>query len=150
MVTENLWGKLPEIELTWAPFNILLGQAASLKEMTKDLLIAEVERNAEPDRVRGKESRFFVLELRIVAPSLNHYTYSVLTVRHGITMIPLKIDSSDGKNWECGNEDEFVDTLKQILSSSEVKKVIAGLLTQIQADHMLSKPTHYVNSTSAL
>ena len=96
--------------------------------------------------MRGKESRFFVLDLRIKAPSLNNYTYTVLHVRHGIAIYLVKIDACDGKDRECQDEKEFIAALEEIFSLTEVEKVIVGLLTQIQADKMQSMSTYNVTN----
>lgn len=137
-MAENLWGELPSFGLTRTPYNLLLEQATLLKDMSKDWLIGKVERNTRntytPDKEPEKDKSIFNLELFIVAPSLNNYTYSVLHAHHGLDTYPIYISSCDGQHCESKNEDEFLGALKHILSSDKVKKVIAALLTQIISD----------------
>jgi hypothetical protein len=136
MITENLWGELPEIEKTRTPYNILEEQAELLGKMTKHELVGNVERHTK--RGNSLEDKSFVLDFLIVAPSLD-YTYSLFSVFHGVTMYPLRISSTKNKTYHCKNEEEYLTALKEILSSENTKKLINGLLIQIFADKTSSK-----------
>lgn len=127
---KNLWGELPNTETLRTPYSILKEQASILSEITNGLLIGEV--NSYP------KENLFVMILRIKAPSLNNYTYSVVEVQHKIQLYPVFVmnlasDENQGFN-QCSSEEEFEKALGQILSSQEIKKVISVLLAQIQAD----------------
>jgi hypothetical protein len=130
MPIKNLWGELPPPDMIRTPYHILREQAALLEEMTQNLLVGEVDRNTNFGVLR--------LSLRIVAPTLNNYSYTVLDVEHDvITVYPVFIAShmseSDEFRVKCENEDKFVQELGRILSSERAKKVISGLLSQVKS-----------------
>jgi hypothetical protein len=154
---KNLWGDLPSIETIRTPYTLLKEQASILTEITKGLLIGEV--------IHNQKDKLFVLILRIKAPSLNNYSYSVLEVQYPINLYPVFVKNFASVNFnsveknlmntannplmslvdyggwlenqgysKCSSEEEFENTLGQILSSQEVKRVISALLAQIHAD----------------
>ncbi len=127
MAEMNLWGQLPTVEVRRTPYVILREQAALLGQMTENLLEGHVE--------KGREGSKFAAKLNIVAPTLDHYTYTVLHVDYPVALYPLKVwDTGEGAFRECGNDAEFVEAVGEILSSDRVKRVIAGLLSQIRSD----------------
>jgi hypothetical protein len=140
---KNLWGELPKSENIRTPYTILKEQASLLTEITKGLLIGEVKLSSEVDALSkfassiiGEQSQSFVAFLRIKAPSLNNYTYSVVKIQYPIKLYPVLVKSLVVENFqsECSSEEEFENALGQILSSQEVKQVISALLAQIHAD----------------
>jgi hypothetical protein len=139
---KSLWGELPKFETIRTPYTILKEQASILSEITKGLLIGEVKRSQEVQVstkvALSKPGTYpeFVAFLTIKAPSLNNYTYSVVKVQYPMLLYPVLIESLAVDNLlrECSSEAEFENTLGQILSSQEVKRVISGLLAQIHAD----------------
>ena len=78
---KNLWGELPKSETIRTPYTLLKEQASLLSEITKGLLIGEVTNN--------QKDMFFVNILRIKAPSINNYTYSVVEVQYPIKLYPV-------------------------------------------------------------
>jgi hypothetical protein len=78
---KNLWGELPKPETIRTPYTLLKEQASLLSEITKGLLIGEVTNN--------QKDMFFVNILRIKAPSINNYTYSVVEVQYPIKLYPV-------------------------------------------------------------
>jgi hypothetical protein len=126
---KNLWGELPTAETIRTPYTILKEQGSVLSEITNGLLIGEVVVNNQRDN-------FFDLILRIKAPALNNYTYSVVEVRQPIQLYPVTITNLLGHTviGKYPSEEEFENALGEILSSPEVKQVISGLLAQIHAD----------------
>ncbi len=128
MGSENLWGNLPDVGTLRTPLTILKEQASVLGEMTEGLLIGNVKlkRSSVDDK--------FVLNLDIIAPALDNYTYSVVTVKQPPEFYPLELNfSQESKGDIINDEKTFVDGLGKILSSDEVKKVVVGLLSQIQS-----------------
>lgn len=125
---KNLWGELPNAETIRTPYTILKEQASILSELTNGLLLGEVVVNHQKDKL-------FVITLRIKAPSLNNYTYSVVEVQQPIQLYPVAIINLLENNMtKYSSEEEFENALGEILSSQEVKRVISGLLAQIHAD----------------
>lgn len=130
MAPQNLWGEFPNVEDVRTPTIVLKEQAAQLSTATKGVLRGKVS-------VR-QSGGWFTLQLRVVAPAIEGYEYTVLDVMHPIDPYPLTIVS----NWDkgrredgvkCNNEDEFVAALAAILQDDRVKRIVAALLAQSKA-----------------
>ncbi|MDY6786329.1 MAG: hypothetical protein SW833_28055 [Cyanobacteriota bacterium] len=144
---KDLWGEISQAKVLRTPYVILKEQASQLNQKTQGLLLGEVYKSIKQnqfkaslsEQINPKKSRHqeqFVNILRIKAPSLNNYTYSVVQVEYPIALYPVKVEgfAVEGFLRMCNNEDEFEQALGEILSSEEVRKVISILLAQIQAD----------------
>ena len=130
MATPNLWGELPSIDDIRAPITVLKEQAAQLQIMTRGVLRARV--------MNKQEGGWFTLELRIVAPAIENYEFTVLETRHSIGGYPLEVTPSwrrgrSDSTIECADEGEFVKALGDILASDRVRQVIRSLLAQSKA-----------------
>lgn len=129
---KNLWGDL-DLSLKdniRTPYVILKEQAALLGKLTNNLLIGHV--------IKNKLDKDFENTLRIKVPSLNSYTYSVLKVDYSIGTYPLTMQNFMGiepKIETCENQEEFESCLEKILSSSEMKRIISSLISDIKADN---------------
>ncbi|WP_295390093.1 hypothetical protein [uncultured Thiodictyon sp.] len=121
----NLWGSLPEVSPVLAPVAILREQGQMLAQATKGLLYAEA-------RFQPASSGFEVA-MRIVAPSLNNYTYEILRVGHGVELYPAWV-TADAEPIECHDERAFEEAVAKVLQSDRVRRAISGLLAQIQAN----------------
>jgi len=120
----SMWGDLGDLEKVMTPTVYLREQADLLYEATKSVLRGEVTREA------SSGARFRVV-LHIVAPRINYYRYTLLTVRHSLDPYPNKItDHVNSKEYECEDEEQFLSALKTIVSSPEVRHVIAMLISQ--------------------
>ncbi|MCH7859968.1 MAG: hypothetical protein IID14_09790 [Candidatus Marinimicrobia bacterium] len=135
MAGENLWGELPAVETERTPLVILREQCAILGELTENVLEGRV-------RKIWKGNRFHLI-MEIVAPALDNYVYTVLRVDHGIQMYPLEIvrlnlelDEIGRGNpaQHCKNEAEYINVLRENLSSDTVRRVIMGLITLGKAE----------------
>ncbi|MBP0018505.1 MAG: hypothetical protein J7647_13270 [Cyanobacteria bacterium SBLK] len=141
---ENLWGDIPTSEDMRTPSTILREQASKLTELTQGLLEGEVVfipydnisfAHKLYERLDPNQQKFYGT-LRIKVPSLANYTYSLLEIGYSIQAYPVFVRNLAGEDskQECANEEEFKVVLRGILSSDEVKRVIAILLSQIQAE----------------
>ncbi len=149
---KNLWGEVSLTQTRRNPYTILKEQASILGEITNGLLVGEVTQLPRPiteaqfpdmygqKAVLGKslisdqeEGRLYA-SLRIVAPALNHYKYSVIQINYPIEFYPLMlIDlANDEAVHRCPNEESFEQVLQQVLRSNKVKDVIEALLSQVQ------------------
>ena len=133
MAVKNLWGDLPELSDVRSPATILREQASLLTQMTKGTLQGEVSLLKRKDK--------FDLTLRILAPALDNYSYTVLGVVYPIEMYPA--DVFDAHNLppiprSCTDEESLQSTLANILSSSRTQKVISHLLAQSKGDEITS------------
>ena len=129
---KNLWGELPVKDSIRTPYIILKEQAFILNEATNQLLIGHVEKIV----LKRNPSYDFECVLEIKAPSINNYSISVVEIKYPITIYPLIISSqvAEDSYQECRNETELNQILEKILSSSEVKRVVLGLLSEVRAD----------------
>jgi hypothetical protein len=129
---KSLWGDLSQTEIVRTPFTILKEQAGILSKATRGLLVGDVDRTQSPEH----QNVYSVLVLRVVAPSLDNYHYSILQVHHDIKLYPLEIIdlAGDGNRKQCESEEEFEQGLGGILSSPAVRKVISALLSDIHAN----------------
>lgn len=152
---KNLWGDLP-VEEFRTPHVMLREQASILTEATNGLLVGTVVKEkftkipfTSPKYVtlkmledlqekHDKQNKYtWTSRLEIIVPSINNYSISIVQIDYPLKMYPLKILSTvtdDYRYQKCETEEEFNQKLEEILSSSDVKKIIAGLLTEIRAD----------------
>jgi hypothetical protein len=135
-MTKNLWGQLPKTATIKTPYAILLEQAAILRELTNGLLTGDVKRIQTEFDEQGSMGERFKVKLLIVAPALANYSYTVGVITYPLsTLYPVILKPSyDDKYVKCDSEEEFLQTLEQVLSSEKTQKVVVNLLAQIQAD----------------
>ncbi|MGM4988385.1 hypothetical protein [Tardiphaga sp. 841_E9_N1_2] len=125
----DLWGELPTAADVKSPHAILLEQANALQDKTEGLLVGRVTR----DTVNSE----FMSRLAIVAPSLNNYSYSVATVVYPVNFYPLRAVSNTTGDWaDLPDEKSYIAWLQAELTSAHMRKVIAGLRAEIQADYV--------------
>lgn len=125
MTTKNLWGELPELENIRTPAAILREQAMLLTEMTVAVLRGEVSVTPRKEGLR--------LNLFILVPALNNYSYSVLYVDHPLTLYPLTVFDGAEEEITCADEDSFLAAIETVLKSPRVRKAIQALLAQSNA-----------------
>jgi len=116
----DLWA--PDIGKTQVttPLAILRSQAALLAQKTNHVLEALVETTAE--------GSIFRHDFCILAPALDNYKYRLFGIWTGIDLYPIR--QSRGTAVELRSEQEFVDWLKDELSSDKTRTVILALLSQ--------------------
>jgi hypothetical protein len=120
----NLWGDLPDTSSLHAPVMILSEQAQILEQGTSGLLIGRTN-------VRQRDDKFSV-EMAIIAPTLNNYSFSLLTVMHDIGLYPAFVITDGKEPVECKDQQEFEAEIARVLQSEHVRRVIAGLLAQMR------------------
>jgi len=127
MAIKNLWGEIDNLPQIKPPVSILKEQSQMLEKMTKGLLVGKIVSNSKDNE--------FEYTFYINAPSLNNYTYPILMIYHEITLYPVTIEILHKKERmiECKDIEEFEAKLGNIFSSPEIRKVISGLLSQIQS-----------------
>jgi hypothetical protein len=123
---EDLWGELPDASKIRTPQAILLEQGEVLAQKTKGLLVGRVSRSAS-----GSE---FKIHFSITAPSLS-YSQVIMIVEHPVSLYPMQITNLvESEYYEVSDEAQFVGAIREILSSPAIKRVIGGLMAQINAD----------------
>src|SRR5262245_22267290 len=117
-MSTNLWGNLGNISVPRTPLSILKEQAKILTQETSGLLEGRVFSSTVQYEDR------FLHTLDIVVPALNDYSYTVAQISHDIDLYPVTV-ASQSKKAECQDEEEFIDALAAVLTSSKTKTVIA-------------------------
>jgi hypothetical protein len=124
-MAKNMWPHVRAGNVR-TPLLILREQAGLLGRMTKNVVTARV--------TDGHVGKDFVYSLSLVAPALDYYSYTILTIRHTVKVYPLTIeDHVNETRYEAATESEFLQALQAILKSDEVKRVIELLLSQSAA-----------------
>jgi hypothetical protein len=125
MSTKSLWGDLSDLEIVRTPKEILMEQAQLLTEATDGVLVGNVESQS------GSTTRLFIHDFDVTVPTLNNYSYTLLRIRHGVAMYPVRVEASDpSTSKDCPNEEEFISTVGSILSSSAVRFILSRLRSQ--------------------
>ena len=123
MCAKNMWGKLDDLEPIKTPTLILKEQGTLLFNATNGVLFGKTILETAGDK--------FFITFDIIAQYLNEYRYTLLTVRHGLDVYPLKVgDKVHNVEYSCETEERFVEIVEHILSSTEVRKIIQTLISQ--------------------
>jgi len=131
MSKKDLWGDIEKVTLPANPRMVLKEQADAIGQKTKFILKGKVVSGSK----KGEGDKpSFTSVLIIEARRLDNYTYDLLFIEYPLEMYPVVIHSlPDLKSYTCNTEEEFVEKLGRILSSEEVMKTIAALLSQSRA-----------------
>jgi hypothetical protein len=122
---KNLWGDLTSLEVVRTPKTVLEEQANLLTKATKGVLFGVVEDASYPGQ--------FQYNLDVRVPSLNNYSYTILSVSHSLDLFPLRLRAErPATDVKIDSDDQFEDLLERILSSSEVRSALSRLKSQVQ------------------
>lgn len=131
----DLWGNLDlSNENKNDPFEILNKQVDIFEKKVKSVLFAKlVKQNIS----NGNSEYDLATNFQIVAPTLDHYAYTLFTLYCKIEVeYPLKIevnfvinsnDSTVESEYKCNNQQEFIDALSNILQSDDAKRIVKNL-----------------------
>lgn len=127
MAKDSFWAPLPDVESIRTPLAIMNEQAVALSELTNRLLEgAVVQSSNNPGNIAAT--------LQIIAPSLNGFRVSMVSISHGIQLYPLVlIDHMTSAQVSVPSEEVFNQELKEILGSEKTRQIIASLLVQIKS-----------------
>lgn len=134
-MVESLWS-IPATENVRPPLTIMKEQATALTEQTRGSLVGSVE--------TAEYGGGLKVNLAVHVPALNNYRYHVLTYTQPITMYPGRLASeipvasllngyAPPQSIEVENEQEFLEALKRLLTSDEMKQLVSSLLVQANA-----------------
>jgi len=120
---EDFWPEITPGKMA-TPVALLREQAGLLGQKTRNLVVGEVR--------SGQKGEEFTHNLNLVAPALGRYTYTALTISHGIALYPVAIQNRvrQTRPFVVRSEEELKDALKDILSSEEMKHLIEALIAQ--------------------
>ena len=123
MSARNLWGDLGALEIVRTPKDILKEQASFLTKATEGVLVGNVDEMDANGDVR--------YDVDVQVPSLNDYTYTLLSITHGLDLYPVRVSPRAAALTEtCDDETEFEAVLRTVLSSKQVKLILSRLLSQ--------------------
>ena len=135
----DLW---PDIEQSKdvLPVAILREQAAALGKKTGHLLEGRVNTRTDED---GNFNHSFY----VVAPTLDNYSYRLISITHGAEPYPItvpdpqiidpgarsfRIPSVHG-TLRIRSEKELLDYLREVLNSEKTMRIVGSLLAQVKA-----------------
>ncbi|MBD1401464.1 hypothetical protein [Pelovirga terrestris] len=122
MAVKNMWGDINDMTDLRTPHEIIEEQGQVLSEMTKGTLELKVERK--------QSNTVFNYDVFISLPAMQ-YKQRILRLMHDIKLYPANLYNEQGTNeYRCKNQEEFEDNLGSILSASETKVIISGLMAQ--------------------
>ncbi len=112
----------PADEIT-PPITILKKQAEILETQTKGTLKGLVWHFVTVNKIS--------IRLDILAQDLDDYSMTVLRIEQPLNIYPLRIfNEITNEEHKVENEEEFISTLRSILSSNDVKRVIKEIFSQ--------------------
>jgi hypothetical protein len=127
-MVESFW-KIPDtasVASVRTPLSLIKEQASALAKQTGGLLRA----NTITFVVGSK----LYIHLEVEVPALNGYSVQLLTYAQPAQIYPGTLQFSiKGQDVEIRNEQQFVDTLRDVLSSDDVQRVIGSLMAQAQS-----------------
>lgn len=135
----NLWPKKFGRGIL-TPLAVLRVQAAKFKDMTEGLLEADVTTEFEREDLK-------VHALELVAPALDGYRRTILTVRHahpGAYPLWLRSEFStatedydeDHPSGECGSQEELFAALREVFASRQLSTLVESLIAQINESEL--------------
>jgi hypothetical protein len=104
------------------PARMMREQASLLGRKTENVVEATVDTTTN----RGD----FVHSFDLVVPALDHYTYELFRIRHGVDLYPVYVDSPSFKQVELKTKDAFKAWLQERLSSPDTKRIVVSLVAQ--------------------
>ncbi|EPY6430834.1 hypothetical protein [Clostridium sporogenes] len=138
---ENLWENI-KIEKVTTPIDILQNQADYLKEYTRGLVYASLERNNFKETLENTSDFFY--DFYIKGKNVKDYRYKLFTIQNPIELYPVTIfldtklfdEISNGikkfikdKKVVIDTEEEYINVLKWILSANRVQEIITGIIS---------------------
>jgi hypothetical protein len=116
----DLWGELTPNAIR-TPVTVLREQASLLGSKTRNMIEGKVETWASGTK--------FLHSFNLVVPALDNYSYELFQISHEVELYPVKVEYRSSYR-ELRTEEEFVDWLRERLSSPETKRIIGNLLAQ--------------------
>ena len=146
--SKSLWGELLAGDVSHTPLTILREQGDILTQMTKGVLEGIVSTTTLPKAlpslaynltgvgaISGLLPSVLRATLSIIAPKLDGYIFQVLQVDYELDRYPVTVyDDVNKIPYTCADEKAFVDAVKEVLSSEQVRKAIGLLLAQSHSE----------------
>jgi len=125
---KSLWGDLSELAPERTPFLLLQEQANYLQGATNEILEGRAQRQMS---TVGKKVN---ATLDVVAPALQRYYIAILGLTYDASMLyPVDVeDFLSGVVRAASSEDELKKLLREILTSDDVRTILANLIAESQ------------------
>ena len=126
MSDNSLWGDLSDLAPERTPFLVLQEQANLLQGATNEILVGRTRREMKGIAKTVNAS------LQIVAPALQQYHFEILEMSYDVsTLYPVRVkDAFSGEPRSAFSEDELKEQLSEILTSAEVRTILANLISE--------------------
>ena len=126
MSDNSLWGDLSELAPERTPFLVLQEQAGLLQGATNEVLVGRAHRKMIGRTVEAS--------LQVVAPVLQRYYVEILELSYDASMLyPVQVRASlSGGTLDAFSEDELKEFLRAILTSDQVRTILANLISESQ------------------
>ena len=128
-VSDNsLWGDLSSLAPERTPSLVLGEQASLLQGATNEILLGRTHRNVL------RAGSLVVVALQVIAPALQQYSVEILQLSYKASMpYPVSVrDVFSDSDGTAESEHELRDMLRQILTSDEVRTILASLIAESQ------------------
>jgi len=132
MTTENMWGKIPNVDKEETPVTVLKKQGNILANNTVGKLHGKVTFHQRPYH----SSPGFQVDFDIIANELDKYTVTIITINYDIHQTSFEIfDHTDrnGNSVVVQDMEALKAEIRRILSAEAVAKIIQSLLLQIKS-----------------
>ena len=124
MIVGDLWPVLTGFDVRATPLSVLREQARLLGTKSSGKLMAELVTFPVGSDLRHA--------FEIVAPSLGGYRFQLFSITHPPELYPMTAEIG-GKTVLIRTEAEFETQLREVLSSDRTRKILANLLSQVDA-----------------
>lgn len=129
---KNLWPDDINVDeaVIKTPSHILRQQASLLGQKTRNLVKARVYHKQEGEN--------FSYRLELVG-NIIEYDCTLLTISHGIEIYPVEIKAKELVE-KVENENQFIETLREILNLASTKKLIRAIIAQSVSFEKIESP----------
>ena len=126
-MTPTLWPRDLGRRRVSTPLAVMRKQARQLAKLSEGWLNAEVRTTDSGSNAPLQHS--FV----VTAPYLGEIEFQLFSVRHSLMIYPITISTNQyfpSSGYECFDEDEFLDSLRDILTAEATCRIITSLISQ--------------------
>lgn len=123
-MSSSLWGFKPTEQPLTTPVHTLKEQVAEFNQTWKDTSLY-----AEVNQLEGSGTKL-AYSLRIIAPLLNEYRLTVLTIKYEILGYPVEISSDFGGGiyrQDAYDEGQYRALLQRVLSDEKLHSAVSSL-----------------------
>lgn len=123
---KNLWPSFDDIPAIRTPKAILVEQGNYLEKSTQNILNAQITTSSTATPESKLSHR-----LRIVAPLLENYSITLLSIEHNVFVYPATLKHSViSKTYNINDEQTLLDSLKEIFNHPSTIDLISKLISQ--------------------